>query len=111
MHPGWFARNCELMTLRQFSRVMNSRRSLGPPLTIRPARWVGLSSRLKAPLRSIKNQICPSAGHKWEQLTVRLNEMDCDALKRFNTAMASEAILCRDGVRRVETESSALATD
>jgi len=37
--------------------------------------------------------------------------MDCDALKRFNTAMASEAILCRDGVRRVETESSALATD
>src|SRR4029450_5069260 len=26
------------MTLRQFSHVMNSRRSLGPPLTIRPAR-------------------------------------------------------------------------
>jgi hypothetical protein len=22
MHPGWFARNCELMTLRQFSHVM-----------------------------------------------------------------------------------------
>jgi hypothetical protein len=43
--PGWFARNCELMTLRQFSHVMNSRSSLGPPLTIRPARWAGLFSR------------------------------------------------------------------
>src|SRR5262249_22532241 len=55
MHPGWFARNCELMTLGQFSHVMNSRHSLGPPLTIRPARWVGLCSRLKAPLRSIRH--------------------------------------------------------
>src|SRR5262245_37498278 len=33
-------------------------KALGPPLTIRPARWVGLCSRLKAPLRSIKNNDC-----------------------------------------------------
>src|SRR6187200_2812277 len=36
------------LTLEQIRKhVMNSRRSLGPPLTIRPARWAGLFSRLK----------------------------------------------------------------
>src|SRR5215510_10939735 len=57
MLPGWFARNCELMILGQFLRVMNSRRSLGPPLTIRPARWAGLFSRLKAFEREFLDEV------------------------------------------------------